>query len=336
MPRLLLAILAPLAMFGILELGLRVLQNLHVLPRYEGSSLSVGDDTMYEHNAKLVRSSDPILQFEFQPGDPLLNSKGTRGPEFEAAKPPGTFRIAAIGDSVTFGLGVATEDTFCAQLGRLLNARDDGRRYEVLNFGVNGYGTVEELQLFRKKVHAFGPDLVLVTYVLNDITPPSVLHEVVGDRMRTIARIDRIAPYSQVAAWALVTRDRVASSRDPYAAYERMYLDPEFWSREVEAMRGFTEVSRETPVAVVIVPLLTDYSRHGLRRLHERVHGLLGELGLAYLDLADSFQERSPEELRLKNDDDTHPNAAGHSLIAQEVSRWLPEVMKGSDTEATD
>jgi hypothetical protein len=68
----------------------------------------------------------------------MINSAGFRDREFPIPKPEGVFRIAAIGDSVTYGHECAQEAAYPKQLERLLNlaAGDAAPRYEVLNFGV--------------------------------------------------------------------------------------------------------------------------------------------------------------------------------------------------------
>jgi hypothetical protein len=59
------------------------------------------------------------------------NRYGFRGPERPHDKPEGSFRIAAIGDSVTMGPGVLYEDTYAAQIERELNRTRSDYRYEV-------------------------------------------------------------------------------------------------------------------------------------------------------------------------------------------------------------
>jgi lysophospholipase L1-like esterase len=68
------------------------------------------------------------------------NSHGFRGPEFAPVKPPGVTRVLAIGGSSTYGVGVSDQDTWPYLLGREL-----GPGYEVINLGVPGYSTVENL-----------------------------------------------------------------------------------------------------------------------------------------------------------------------------------------------
>jgi hypothetical protein len=76
-----------------------------------------------------------------------------------------------VGDSITEARQVPMEETFTARLERGLAACPDyaGRRVEVLNFGVPGYGTAQEL-LLLERVWAFEPDLVLlVFFARNDL-----------------------------------------------------------------------------------------------------------------------------------------------------------------------
>ena len=51
------------------------------------------------------------------------NSDGFRGPEYTVPKPPGTLRIAVLGDSFTEAQHVAFEDTFCSVAQRDLQAQ---------------------------------------------------------------------------------------------------------------------------------------------------------------------------------------------------------------------
>ena len=106
-----------------------------------------------------------------------INSDGFRGPEFVKPKSPGTVRIAIIGDSYTEAIQVPYEDTFASVAARKLAQCPllKGRRVEALNFGVDGYGTTQELVTLREKVWAYQPDIVLLAIFLgNDVRNNSV------------------------------------------------------------------------------------------------------------------------------------------------------------------
>jgi hypothetical protein len=109
-----------------------------------------------------------------------INQAGFRGPETSIAKPPGTLRIAVLGDSFTEAQQLPEEKTFATMIGRKLAecAPLRGRKVEVLNFGVNGYGTAQELMTLRHQAWQFSPDIVvLAVFTGNDIMNNSVTLE---------------------------------------------------------------------------------------------------------------------------------------------------------------
>lgn len=83
-------------------------------------------------------------------------------------KPPGEQRIAVLGDSITFGQGVATGDSFCSVLEAELEARAPARAVRVLNFGVSGYSVREMFETLVRRVPESEPELVLFAVILSD------------------------------------------------------------------------------------------------------------------------------------------------------------------------
>lgn len=77
-------------------------------------------------------------------------------------------RILAIGDSTTFGLGVNNEDTWPAQLEKILNERAGAERFEVLNAGMSGYSAFQGLRYLDKHGLQFRPALVAACFGHND------------------------------------------------------------------------------------------------------------------------------------------------------------------------
>ena len=97
-----------------------------------------------------------------------INRLGLRDGEITVPKPAGTVRLVAVGDSVTFGYGVRLEDTWVKVLERRLNATG-GRRYEVVNAGVEETGIEYYESFTRTEAAPLQPDLVLVGITLNDV-----------------------------------------------------------------------------------------------------------------------------------------------------------------------
>ncbi|HVS03013.1 MAG TPA: SGNH/GDSL hydrolase family protein [Thermoanaerobaculia bacterium] len=200
---------------GVLEVALRLLgisyPAFHTWDRHRGSALRPGASGWYREEGEAhVR----------------VNSAGMRDREHAREKPPGTLRIAVLGDSFTEALQVPRDATFWAvlerELGRCL--APSGRTVEVLNFGVSGYGTAQELLTLRHRVWEFRPDLVLLAFLSgNDVSDNSRALE--GDPMK------------------------------PYFVYRdgELVLDDSF--RDQSAFRA-----RQTPLAELVYRLL-DHSR---------------------------------------------------------------------------
>jgi hypothetical protein len=106
-----------------------------------------------------------------------INSLGMRDREHSVEKPPGVFRIAVLGDSYAEAKQVPLEAAFWSVAARALAdcpARG-GRTIEVLNFGVAGYGTTQELLMLEHRALRFRPDLVLLAFLTgNDVRNNSI------------------------------------------------------------------------------------------------------------------------------------------------------------------
>lgn len=95
-----------------------------------------------------------------------INSQGLRDVERPGyAKPTGVWRVLLLGDSYVEGLRVPLEQTFGKVLEAQLNA-DAGPdlRYEVINAGVSGWGTDQQLLWFRSEGFKYRPDLVVLAF----------------------------------------------------------------------------------------------------------------------------------------------------------------------------
>jgi hypothetical protein len=98
---------------------------------------------------------------------PTLNTKGYRDTEHDMNKSSSSVRILILGDSLTFGSGVADDDIYPRLLQRLA-----GPNVEVISLAQNGWGTADELAALRRDGLAYKPDIVVVGVVTNDPSPP--------------------------------------------------------------------------------------------------------------------------------------------------------------------
>lgn len=97
-----------------------------------------------------------------------INSLGLRNREI-SEKRKNTYRILCLGDSHTYGQGVATKDLFTTILEKKLNKLKRGREYEIINSGVRGYSINQEVAFLKEKGLGLSPDIVIIFFFINDI-----------------------------------------------------------------------------------------------------------------------------------------------------------------------
>lgn len=98
----------------------------------------------------------------------IHNSLGLRQHrEFAQSKKPGVERIAFFGDSFTENLRVAAQYSFTEPLDYLLNRT--GNAFEVLNFGVDGYGTDQMYLQYMDDTRQYDLDTIIYVFGNNDL-----------------------------------------------------------------------------------------------------------------------------------------------------------------------
>ena len=85
-------------------------------------------------------------------------------------KVPGVFRIVCLGDSVTFGTGVANEQTFPNVLEAFLKqSASPGVTVDVVNAGISAYNVRNIRALLETYFQYLQPDVVVYSFVENDL-----------------------------------------------------------------------------------------------------------------------------------------------------------------------
>jgi len=98
----------------------------------------------------------------------VTNNRGFRNyVDYEYKKPANTIRILSLGDSNTQGYEVRQEYTFSSIVEKYLLKED--YKVEVLNAGVSGFSTAEELIFLENEGIKYDPDVVLLGFYRNDL-----------------------------------------------------------------------------------------------------------------------------------------------------------------------
>jgi len=146
--------------------------------------LEYGLGRFYYSNDNQIPSKvfDPILGWRLRPGTYWIkpahtfrkhsfhiNRFGLRNREITVMVEEDRNRILILGDSFTYAQKVRDQYIFSTQLEILLN-EGNPNKYEVINAGVPGYGTAQELLLMRKlTAQNVTGDIYLLMVFINDV-----------------------------------------------------------------------------------------------------------------------------------------------------------------------
>ncbi len=274
------------------------------------------------------RSCVPGLAFELVPDlertvygwKVSTNSLGMR--DDEPLEVPGSLRIAAIGDSYTFGWGVDQAQTWPQVLEHSLDgaAAVGGRRVDVLNLGVSGYSTRDEVLVLETRGLALEPRLLILQYCVNDpeTRPVQPLHRYFAGQTwwRRSALLTSVVERLQQRAYG---------RRGSYFHWLHV-PESAAW---VSVVAGFGRMralcdARGIPVLLVLFPILgpRPWDQYRYRDLHVQVAAEGDRQGFAVLDLLAVFERVPPAELLL-DPTDSHPNLRGHALAAEAIEGFL-------------
>jgi len=129
----------------------------------------------YKHRPHAVRTWGPLYENKLI----RINGYGYHDDDFPVKKAAREFRGVMLGDSITMGHAVTRDEAFPNQLEALLNAQRGPRSFQIINTGVQGYGTFQEYNVFKDAL-VFEPDFVAIGFCMNDLSEPFVVDKRYG------------------------------------------------------------------------------------------------------------------------------------------------------------
>jgi len=198
--------------------------------------------------------------------------------------------IVAIGDSITFGKGVATEERYTPVLADLLTQRV-GNKITVRNAGVNSDIATNALQRFDEDVLKHAPDFAVILFGVNDAgffrpdgppadTPRVSLPEFHDAIETMIEHCGKAGVRPVLATPAPMSSSYWLAFYEPYQQNGLNYLVHQY-AEEIRA------IAREREI-------------------------LLADVCAAFENHAPEWEEWIPDGI--------HPNAKGHALIARVIA----------------
>jgi hypothetical protein len=260
------------------------------------------------------------------------NSLGYRDLERTAAKPPGTRRVVSLGDSFAWGASIEFEDAYPQRLERALTRRR-AEPWQVVNLALPGMNTVDQEGQLRTEGMAYGPDVVLLGFVLNDSEDASAAEarralDWTEAKARPPSVLSRSALLSLIGTrlWA------TAENRRRIQGYKSMYADDApGWMAARQALKRMGALSREKgiPLVVAIFPLFGNPldERYPFPEVHARVAQAAAEAGAKVVDLLPAYRGLRWDVLVVDGVDDEHPNEVAHRIAAGTLLHALDDVV---------
>jgi lysophospholipase L1-like esterase len=252
----------------------------------------------------------------------------SEGSEDQSFQEEGSYRIVVLGDSIAAGLHVLSyEDTFPWLLQAYLRERDV--EADVINFGVSGYNTDQEIETLRTKGVDFDPDLVLLAYCLNDHQRVSSgILRVLRETQRERGAVNQLAapPWATRSALYRYLRyglpSRFAAQREERPDGGRLTAE------ELEAPFGELADLARVDGFQVLVAVFPRF-----QRLHEYAweaeHRILAEAsrqhGFLHLDLLPGYRDCAFASALQLSSDEWHPSAYGHRCAARAMADFIAQ-----------
>lgn len=101
------------------------------------------------------------------------NKLNYRDKDFTIPKPDSLFRIMVLGDSFTWGAGLAESERYGNRLDSLLKMEFVNKQIEVVNFGRSSSSTIQERDSLVKHIEKVDPNLIVLGFCSNDVQPDS-------------------------------------------------------------------------------------------------------------------------------------------------------------------
>jgi lysophospholipase L1-like esterase len=269
----------------------------------------------------------------------VTNSLGLRDEREVPLNKEGEVRLVVLGDSMTVGLGVRSEETFASQLEKSLNARFG--RLRALNGAVGAYATWQEVDLLKEKINRLQPDIVLLAFYWNDLytKPRPVIAIPVSESGEQHDAALKYLRFFKRSALLLFLRERyeilrlkVSPSFDwshqemIYEGGTSPYLEQAYQdvSESLEELKSLGEKHAFIPI-VIVLPIPGQIHRLDAPiHMQNRLKMITDKIGLRTVDMLHPLQQA----YTLRHDlvipwDNSHYSPQGHKVVAESIEQYL-------------
>ncbi len=304
-----------------------------LLIRFSEPYLNDYDMEMWKYALKLKeRSSNSLLNHVHRRNaseklmnvEISINSKRIRDNEFDYRKPKKTYRILALGDSLTLGWGVPFEHIYTKTLERKLNENLNNKpHYEVINAGTGNWNTVQEVQYFKTEGHKYKPDLIILQFFLNDAEP--ILKSQINES--SLLNRSHLVVY-MYSRWLKIKSHW--NAKEHYQNYYSNLYRQDGWNQSKKAIKSLAEFSQKKNIKMILV-LFPDFHElsstdYPFKDIHKQIKNEAIKNQIEFIDLLGLFHDMNPADLIVSHQD-YHPNGRANQMTANYLFDRIHEII---------
>jgi len=290
--------------------GILVLKN---------SNMHNYDIEMWRYSKELKKESEnPLLGHEHIPSKEAtlqsvnirINPHGLRGDEIKE----GINRILFLGSSITFGWGVAEDETLTERLEAMFNS--DGKNTQVLNAGIGNYNTVRYVERFLSRLTHLDPNVIVIQYFINDA------ESLEFSRGNWFLRNSQLA----VTLWKAWNHIFKSTGEETLLKYYNLVYDrdAESFQNMLFALKRLANYAKNKKIRLVfaMTPDFHNFKNYPFSHIHNSMAEISRDLGFVHVDLLPAFLNQDAKKIWNKPSD-PHPNSFGHKLMANMLYPFL-------------
>ena len=277
---------------------------------------------LLEPNSKLVFKYPGNPRAYFDSNNEIIgtvNSNGFRGKATNYNNSKSLQRVVFLGDSFTMGIGVRDQDTFPAQLEKLLLMKD--KEVEILNFGISGTNTQEQVELLEKQVLKYRPDSTIITLFLNDTNSGSTVQFFSEPLI-----LFKVRKHLRFMHMSLNVIEKTFLNNFMIKYYKDSFKEnsPGWKSVQTQLLRAKSLLNAShSKFAVVIYPVLYNLDEnYPFVSIHNKIVDFCTKNKIEVIDLLPAFLGKQDQELWV-HAVDQHPNEKAHKLAAAYLEKKL-------------
>jgi len=260
------------------------------------------------------------------------NSQGFIGTaEYTKTKPPNTFRVIGVGDSMMSSWGIHPDDTFLSVLQHNLASQHPSKNFEIINMSVPGYNTAIEYNVIKYKALQYDPDLIILEYCGNDLDLPNHIRRRVHATSYLYFVIKTVVDMYRANSKNIAEKESVPLMNAPLSADDMTRFEykvgevPEGYAymvgedNYIKTMKNIYALTQAHGVPILL--LLQNHDI--LQRAPEVRH-----IGFPIYDIQTDMDTYLPDKGMTLTDvtvgrEDLHYNKLGHQLYAEFINEYF-------------